>query len=449
MVGIDELAIQIKELADLQIALAQRIASLDQSMKALERRTPVQASDASALQEQLTTLKDEAGRLSGMLEEFSSLDARIRTLESRPPSAMSDTYSSERETIFTKLDDLETRLRTASTGGKTDLGEIPDTLRKHEAAIENLTSAVQNAGQQRPAEIISKKDLQKAVEKGLEEIAGDERKRVQEAIALFENDAAQSRRKSEDAAAEQVKQFREIYASMQKRMDDSTQSFRQQTQQQTEDLRKRYEESIQNRQKEILAALKSSEETVASIKQRTENDVNAALTRLDEKSVQKYKYYDESFSETQKKVRDSLNSAENRVIGELKKESEKLRASVLENILDIRDRMKHVETVEENLENKVDAKLNEVSKTFADLFARSSMMLKEEIYEEITTELAGLRADVEKLNADLGTVHSNTQMLAEEIDSIKMQVADVASKKRTEDAGLLRDLEALERKLNE
>src|SRR3989344_1123311 len=168
MVGIDELAIQIKELADLLIALAQRIASLDQSMKALERRTPVQASDASALQEQLTTLKDEAGRLSGMLEEFSSLDARIRTLESRPPSAMSDTYSSERETIFTKLDDLETRLRTASTGGKTDLGEIPDTLRKHEAAIENLTSAVQNAGQQRPAEIISKKDLQKAVEKGIE-----------------------------------------------------------------------------------------------------------------------------------------------------------------------------------------------------------------------------------------------------------------------------------------
>lgn len=466
MVDVNELAGQMREVVDLQVAMAQRLADIQNTVRTLEQRAPVQTEDIEGVRSQLNGLRSEAERLGQAMNAVSSLDERVRALESVPRGGATgrSAYDGERATIFSKFNELEAQLQNvrASMTSIAQSGDarVQDTLKRYGEELGNLTATVQALGQQGRGvqELLSKKEVKKQMEKTLNEIADDAKRRTQDEMSV------------------QVRQFQEMYATIQRKLEDALVTFRRQTQEASdsmratqnadrhkaeeeleqtqlkfnaryEDMQRKVDESLLHLTKEVEIAVSNLNAMAAATKQRTEQELGSTITTMEDKMAQKIRYFEDSFAETQRKLRESSTSLEGRMLAELKRESEKLRTSVLENVIDMRDRMKRVETVEENLEGKVDAKLGEVSKTFAELFDRSSRMLKEEIYEEVTNELAEMRATLESLKTESALQRDRLNKVGEDLQEARLQISDLLSRQRNEEQSLLKDLEALEKRL--
>ncbi|MBI4017864.1 MAG: hypothetical protein HY366_02885 [Candidatus Aenigmarchaeota archaeon] len=433
MVGLEELAVQVRELAELQVSLAGKMAELE---KRIEQTPPVQGEGT-----QMNAVEEDASRMNEILNSLSALDSRIGALENA-----SHTRGGGDDT---KLNEIAVRV--------TGIESLRGVTQKLENEIDSVKSSIQTLSQQGRSleEALSTKTVKKLAERRIDDVAAEVKKRNLEAIVVFENENASIRQRSEDAVAVQVKQFQELYATVQRKLDSSIDTFRRQTQDALESFksttnttRAQTDDTFVQLQKEVREAVTKSEEAISAIKQRSDQSFADSIARSEEKVAQKIRHFEESFAETQRKVRDSSASIEDRILSELKRESEKLRAGVLENLIDVRDRLNRVETLEENLENKMDAKLNEASSTFANLFDRSSKILKEEIYGEFANELAESRAAIDKLKNAVALEQEEFDALNAELEKLKHEMAVVMAKKRVDEEDMMRSLEVLEKRLS-
>ncbi|QQG39981.1 MAG: hypothetical protein HYS81_01045 [Candidatus Aenigmatarchaeota archaeon] len=459
MDGVDELVNQIGELAELQVTLAERLAALEKKIGEVEQTRPSESEGLVEIRRQLEVARQEAENIKSTLESVSSLnervqsmesnlqssltgaDARFRSLETRQPPDVTPLLErvrsvegrlSEIQTLNDKTRALENRMA--------DVASIADRMKALDARVASTEATVHES-----IRMLEAKTRTAARTEDLERMQSTLSSRLNHTdSALGELQSRLSQTSSKEELALMQKTLK-LHTEEAERLANLLQSLTNQVTAVDERVSERairqfigssLAQVAEDARKKADEAMIATENEMAAVRRRAEDQASSAINQMQRKAA-----------DAEKETKEALAGSEKRVLSELKKEAERLRESALSVIIDVQDRVKRIETVEENLEGKFDYKLNEATNRFAEMFDHSANILKQEIFDEISNELAETKATTETLRLAVTDQRDEIDRLAKSTEDIKAQLADVLAKQKGEEESLMRDLESLERRL--